>query len=57
MGNLLKLLAAITNLTRGGGLKSIEQVYKIAKRELGDTFDTAKKQIDDAFKRGKNKKN
>ena len=56
MGNLLKLLAAITNLTRGGGLKSIEQVYKIAKRELGDTFDTAKKQIDDAFKQGKEQK-
>ena len=37
------------NLTRAGGLKSIEQVYKLAKRELGDKFNTAKKQIDDGF--------
>ena len=56
MGTLLKLLAAITNLTRGGGLRNIEQVYKIAKRELGDKFDTAKKQIDDAFKQGQEQK-
>ncbi len=56
MNVLLKLLTAITNLTRGGGLRNIEQVYKIAKRELGDTFDTAKKQIDDAFKKGQEQK-
>ena len=51
-----KLLQAIINLTRAGGLKSIEQVYKLAKRELGDKFNTAKKQIDDAFKQGKEQK-
>lgn len=56
MGTLLKLLAAITNLTRAGGLRNIEQVYKIAKRELGDKFNVAKKQIDDAFKQGKEQK-
>ena len=56
MKALLKLLAAITNLTRAGGLRNIEQVYKIAKRELGDKFNVAKKQIDDAFKQGKEQK-
>ena len=56
MNALLKLLAAITNLTRAGGLRNIEQVYKIAKRELGDKFNVAKKQIDDAFKQGKEQK-
>jgi hypothetical protein len=53
---IVKLLAAIVNLTRAGGLRSIEQVYKIAKRELGDKFNAAKKQIDDAFKQGKEQK-
>ena len=56
MNALLKLLAAITNLTRAGGLRNIEQVYKVAKRELGDKFNVAKKQIDDAFKQGKRTK-
>ena len=56
MNALLKLLAAITNLTRAGGLRNIEQVYKIAKKELGDKFNVAKKQIDDAFKQGKEQK-
>ena len=56
MNALLKLLAAITNLTRAGGLRNIEQVYKVAKRELGDKFNVAKKQIDDAFKQGKEQK-
>jgi hypothetical protein len=51
-----KLLQAIINLTRAGGLRSIEQVYKVAKRELGDKFNAAKKQIDDAFKQGKEQK-
>jgi hypothetical protein len=56
MNALLKLLTAISNLTRAGGIKSIEQAYKLAKRELGDTFNTAKKQIDDAFKQGQKQK-
>jgi len=51
-----KLLQAIINLTRAGGLKNIEQVYKVAKRELGDKFNAAKKQIDDAFKKGQEQK-
>ena len=56
MNALLKLLTAISNLTRAGGLRNIEQVYKLAKRELGDKFGAAKKQIDDAFKQGKEQK-
>ena len=51
-----KLLQAIINLTRAGGLKSIEQVYKLAKIELCDKFNAAKKQIYDAFKQGKEQK-
>ena len=51
-----KLLQAIINLTRAGGLRNIEQVYKVAKRELGDKFNAAKKQIDDAFKKGQEQK-
>jgi len=56
MNALLKLLASIVNLTRAGGLKNIEQVYGIAKRELGDKFNAAKKQIDMAFKEGQKQK-
>ena len=56
MKNLFKFLQAIVNLTRAGGLKSIDQVYKLAKRELGNTFNSAKKQIDDAFKKGQEQK-
>jgi hypothetical protein len=54
--SILKLLAAIVNLTRAGGLKNINQVYGIAKRELGDKFNAAKKQIDMAFKEGQKQK-
>ena len=56
MNALLKLLASIVNLTRAGGLKNIDQVYGIAKRELGDKFNAAKKQIDMAFKEGQKQK-
>jgi len=56
MNALLKLLTSIVNLTRAGGLKNIEQVYGIAKRELGDKFNAAKKEIDMAFKEGQKQK-
>jgi len=53
MGAIIKLLQAIRNLTKTGSIKSIEQAYMLAKRELGDRFNTVKKQIDDAFNQGK----
>ena len=53
MGPVIKLLQAIRNLTKAGSIKSIEQAYQLAKRELGDRFNTVKKQIDDAFNQGK----
>ena len=53
MGPVIKLLQAIRNLTKAGSIKSIEQAYMLAKRELGDRFNTVKKQIDDAFNQGK----
>lgn len=54
--DMLKILQAIVNLTRAGALKSIDQVYNLAKRELGNKFNSAKKQIDDAFKKGQEQK-
>ena len=53
MGAIIRLLQAIRNLTKTGSIKSIEQAYMLAKRELGDRFNTVKKQIDDAFNQGK----
>ena len=53
MGPVIILLQAIRNLTKAGSIKSIEQAYQLAKRELGDRFNTVKKQIDDAFNQGK----
>ena len=53
MGAIIRLLQAIRNLTKAGSIKSVEQAYMLAKRELGDRFNTVKKQIDDAFNQGK----
>ena len=38
MGAVIKLLQAIRNLTKAGSIKSVEQAYMLAKRELGDRF-------------------
>ena len=53
MGTVIRLLQAIRNLTKTGSIKSIEQAYKLAQRELGERFNQVKKQIDDAFNQGK----
>ena len=52
---LTLLLKAITNLTRSGTIKTIEQAYQLAKRELGEKFNAAKKQVENAFNQGKRK--
>ena len=50
---IVQLLQAIRNLTKLGSIKSIEQAYKLAQREVGERFNQVKKQIDDAFNQGK----
>ena len=50
---IIKLLQAIRNLTKIGSIKSIEQAYKLAQREVGERFNQVKKQVDDAFNQGK----
>jgi hypothetical protein len=52
---LLKLLQAITSLTRGGAIKSLDDAYRLAQRELGDKFNQYKNQIKDAFDSGAKK--
>ena len=53
MPTIIRLLQAIRNLTKSGSIKSIEQAYQLAKREVGERFNQIKKQIDDAYDQGK----
>ena len=53
MPTIIRLLQAIRNLTKSGAIKTIQDAYRLAKRELGNKFNAAKKQIDDAFNQGK----
>ena len=53
MPTIIRLLQAIRNLTKSGSIKSIEQAYQLAKREVGERFNQIKKQIDDAYTQGK----
>ena len=50
---LIRLLQAIRNLTKSGAIKTIEDAYRLAKRELRERFNEYKKNIDDAFNQGK----
>ena len=50
---LIRLLQAIRNLTKSGAIKTIEDAYRLAKREVGERFNQVKKQVDDAFDQGK----
>ena len=52
MGLVLKLLQAITSLTRSGGIKKLDDAYRLAQRELGDRFSQYQNQIKDAFEAG-----
>ena len=52
MGQVLKLLQAISNLTRSGAIKKLDDAYRLAQRELGERFSTYQKQIKDAFDAG-----
>ena len=53
MPPIIRLLQAIRNLTKSGAIKTIEDAYRIAKRELRERFNEYKKNIDDAYNQGK----
>jgi len=55
MGSVVKLLQAIANLTRSGAIKSLDDAYRLAQRELGERFAQYKNQIKDAFDAGSTK--
>jgi hypothetical protein len=53
MPPIIRLLQAIRNLTKSGAIKTIEDAYRLAKRELRERFNEYKKNIDDAYNQGK----
>ena len=55
MGKVIQLLQAIRGLTKSGAIKSLDDAYRLAQRELGDRFNTYKNQIKDAFDAGSTK--
>jgi len=55
MGPVIKLLQAIRGLTKSGAIKSLDDAYRLAQRELGEKFSRYKNQIKDAFDAGNTK--
>ena len=55
MPPIIKLIQAIAILTQAGAIKTLEDAYKLAKRELGERFGEYKENIKDAFNEGKRK--
>jgi len=55
MGPVIKLLQAIRGLTKSGAIKSVDDAYRLAQRELGEKFVRYKNQIKDAFDAGNTK--
>lgn len=55
MGPVIKLLQAIRSLTKSGAIKSLDDAYRLAQRELGEKFSRYKNQIKDAFDAGNTK--
>jgi len=55
MGPVIKLLQAIRSLTKSGAIKSLDDAYRLARRELGEKFNTYKNQIKDSFDAGNTK--
>ena len=53
MPPIIRLLQAIRNLPKSGAIKTIEDAYRLGKRELRERFNEYKKNIDDAFNQGK----
>jgi len=52
---VVKLLQAIYSLTKSGAIKSLDDAYRLARRELGEKFNTYKNQIKDSFDAGNTK--
>ena len=55
MPPIVKLIQAIARLTQAGAIKTLEDAFRLAKRELGERFDEYKEIIKDAFNDGKRK--
>jgi len=55
MGTVIRLLQAIRGLTKSGAIKSLDDAYRLAQRELGESFSRYKNQIKDAFDAGNTK--
>jgi len=55
MSPIIKLIQAIARLTQAGAIKTVEDAFRLAKRELGPRFDEYKEIIKDAFNDGKRK--
>ena len=52
---IIKLIQAIARLTQAGAIKTLEDAFRLAKRELGERFDEYKEIVKDAFNDGKRK--
>ena len=55
MPPIIKLIQAIARLTQAGAIKTLEDAFRLAKRELGERFDEYKEIVKDAFNDGKRK--
>ena len=55
MPPIVKLIQAIARLTQAGAIKTLEDAFRLAKRELGERFDEYKEIVKDAFNDGKRK--
>ena len=55
MPPIIRLIQAIRSLTKSGAIKTIEDAFRLAKRELGERFDEYKEIVKDAFNEGKRK--
>ena len=55
MPPIIKLIQAIARLTQAGAIKTLEDAFRLAKRELGERFDEYKEIVKDAFNEGKRK--
>ena len=52
MGPVVRLLQAIRSLTKSGAIKTMDDAYRLAQRELGERFNQFQNQIKDAFNQG-----
>jgi hypothetical protein len=55
MPPIIRLIQAIQSLTKSGAIKTVEDAFRLAKRELGERFDEYKEIVKDAFNDGKRK--